>query len=223
MARGRGRMAAEEAGETRRTILRAAHRLFMELGYRAVSTRQIAESCGLTQPALYHYFADKQGLYVAVLQDDLEMRRAGLERIARRGGEVEERLRQVARYLPATDQDLGQMFHDIAHELTPEARRTLEEAFYAGIIAPIAAIFAEGIRVGRLRDPAVGGVDPVTAAFLLASLIRAQRPTTEMTARNDVPEAGEDHAAMIVRVLLHGLAVPVAGAQKAEGDASVKR
>jgi AcrR family transcriptional regulator len=43
--------------ETRCLILQAAHRPFMEQGYRAVSTRQIAAACGITQPALYRHFA----------------------------------------------------------------------------------------------------------------------------------------------------------------------
>lgn len=57
--------------ETYQTIIKTAQRLFMESGYRAVSTRQIAKICGITQPALYHHFKNKQDLYIAVLQDAL--------------------------------------------------------------------------------------------------------------------------------------------------------
>ena len=56
----------------------------MEHGFRAVSTRQIADGCGLTQPALYHHFSDKQDLYVAVMKESLSETQAALERIVRR-------------------------------------------------------------------------------------------------------------------------------------------
>jgi len=196
---------AEDGGETRRTILREAHRLFMELGYRAVSTRQIADACGLTQPALYHHFADKQDLYVAMLRDNLDTVQGGLERIVRRDGDIGERLRQVARYLPATRSDMGQMFHDIDHEVGVEARRTLGEAFHHGVVAPIAAIFADGLQRGLLRDPRHGGADPVTATYLLLSMLR-YAPAGED--RQTTASNHARHADTVVDVLLHGLAVP---------------
>ncbi len=206
---------AEDGGETRRTILREAHRLFMELGYRAVSTRQIADACGLTQPALYHHFADKQDLYVAMLRDNLDTVQGGLERIARRDGDIGKRLRQVARYLPATRSDMGQMFHDIDHEVGVEARRTLEEAFHQGVVAPIAAIFADGLQRGLLRDPRHGAADPVTATFLLLSMLR-YAPAGED--RQTTTGGHARHADTVVDVLLHGLAVPASSHADARHD-----
>jgi len=50
---------SDDRAETRKVVLQAARRLFLEFGFHAVSTRQIAEACGLTQPALYHHFANK--------------------------------------------------------------------------------------------------------------------------------------------------------------------
>ncbi|MGL4818643.1 MAG: TetR/AcrR family transcriptional regulator, partial [Bacilli bacterium] len=57
--------------DTRETIIEAAKTLFMTHGYRAVSTRMIAKDCGITQPALYHHFSDKQALYTEVLKYSL--------------------------------------------------------------------------------------------------------------------------------------------------------
>jgi AcrR family transcriptional regulator len=213
--RRRGHPAVEDAGETRRTILRAAHALFMAHGYRAVSTRQIADACGLTQPALYHHFADKQDLYVAMLREELAALHAGLERIARRGGDVDERLRQVVRYMPTERQDMSQMFHDIDRELGPEARRELRESFHDSVVAPIAAIFADGLRRGLLRDPRQGGTDPVTAAFLLLSMLRhPPAPDLSADSQDSVSVAPSTTATsrvdLIVDVLLHGLAAPKA-------------
>lgn len=54
--------------ETRRRILDAALEAFGEAGFRAVTTRQIAERAGVSLPALQYYFGDKEGLYCACAQ-----------------------------------------------------------------------------------------------------------------------------------------------------------
>lgn len=199
----------EEAEETRRTILRTAQHLFMEYGYRAVSTRQIADACGLTQPALYHYFADKQALYVAVMQEDMAKTHAALERIARRNESVEERLRRVVRYLlNSTQHDLSWMLHDVRQEMDAGARATLYTDFQTGLIAPIASIFHDGIQQRVLRDATHGGVNETTAAYLFMSMLsrflaqKAHSDTAFIASLLDEQERAE----ILVQILLHGIA-----------------
>ena len=217
----------EDAEETLRTILRTAQQLFMEFGYRAVTTRQIASACGLTQPALYHYFHDKQELYVAIMHEEVAKMRAALERIARRGDSVSERLRHVAVYLLNNSQhDMDIMLHDIRHELSAEARATLADIFQTGIVAPIASIFATGSEEGVLRDRQHGGVDAITAAYLLLSMISRQPDRNSgregesngeaQTDQSMLFAGDEQRASMIVRVLLHGLAYPQQGVENAQ-------
>ena len=45
-------------GEMRETILREAHRLFVEQGYAATSIKQIAQASGCATSALYYYFEE---------------------------------------------------------------------------------------------------------------------------------------------------------------------
>ncbi|HLH63904.1 MAG TPA: TetR/AcrR family transcriptional regulator [Ktedonobacteraceae bacterium] len=203
----------EEAEETRNTILRVAQQLFMELGYRSVTTRQIADACGLTQPALYHYFADKQELYVAMAQEELAKTRAALERLASRGDSIDERLRRAALYLlSATRHDHAQLLHDIRHELSPEARATLNEAFMAGIVSPIASIFEDGLAKGLLRSRQQRGTDAVTATFLFMSMISqflaGQHGSSALA--SGLAGSASDIARLIVQVILHGLTRPQA-------------
>jgi AcrR family transcriptional regulator len=66
-------------GETRRReILLAAIEVFSRTGYRNASIREIAESVGLTQAGLLHYFPSKQDLFVEVLRvrDELDEAKA---------------------------------------------------------------------------------------------------------------------------------------------------
>lgn len=61
-------------GEDRHAqIIQEATRLFSRDGYRKVTIKQIAQACGITEPALYRHFASKQAIYDAVL-DSLEKR-----------------------------------------------------------------------------------------------------------------------------------------------------
>jgi AcrR family transcriptional regulator len=204
----------EDAEETKRTILRAAQQLFMEYGYRAVSTRQIADACGLTQPALYHYFADKQTLYVAVVQDELDRMRSALERIAGRSESVEERLRHVVLFLlGVTRHNLSLMLHDIRYELSPEQQAVLNEAFQFGVIGPISSIFSDGLRQGLLHDHERDGVDPIVAAGLLMNMVasflgtgRASDTKNERSVPLWHPATESDLAQLIVHILLYGLA-----------------
>ena len=196
--------------ETRSTILRVAQGLFMEYGYRAISTRQIADACGLTQPALYHHFADKQQLYVAMAREELAKTGAALERIARRGEGIEERLTQVARYLLTTTyHDLSQMLHDIRHELDEETRISLTQAFQASIIQTLSIIFGEGLRAGILKTPEEGGLDPLVGLYLFLSMVSQflqHRHGESLAAAQGREVSTSDAAAMIARTILYGLA-----------------
>lgn len=212
LPRGRGRATDEEARETRRAIVEAGRRLFMEYGYRAVSTRRIAEICGLTQPALYHHFGNKREIYLEVLRTELLDTRAGLERITQRRESLHARLVLVARYvLSRQPPNTNQMFSDIEHELDDEQRRLVGEWFFASYVLPITSIFSDGLERGELRSPQHGGVDPVTATFLLLQLLRDEGGNNRQD--NDlVPRRSQaQHADLVVNVLLYGLATAASG------------
>ena len=68
LPRPRGRPRDHDSAETRSRILHAAIELFARDGYEATTNRLIAEACGLTSPAIYHYFASKAELYAAVYE-----------------------------------------------------------------------------------------------------------------------------------------------------------
>lgn len=209
MARGRQKTQAGD-DETRRTILRTAQQLFMDLGYRAVSTRHIADACGLTQPALYHHFSDKQALYVEVIKEDLAQTRVALERIARRNESVQERLRQVARYLlNKSEHDLDMMLHDIRQELSAETRAIVSELFQSAMIAPISSIFEDGLQQGLLRSPAHTGLDAIQSTYLFMSMLSrffAHKGNSEgaSSLRSKYPN-DQERAQVLVHILFHGL------------------
>lgn len=75
-----------QGAERREEILDAALTLFSEKGVHAVSTRQIAEKAGISQPALYAYFATKDDMAAelcvrafAILVERMQAARVALE------------------------------------------------------------------------------------------------------------------------------------------------
>jgi AcrR family transcriptional regulator len=61
----RTRMARDERMEQ---TLAAAHELFAERGYAAVTMDEIAAAVGVTKPLLYNYFGNKERLYIACME-----------------------------------------------------------------------------------------------------------------------------------------------------------
>src|SRR5258708_22259781 len=54
------------APDTRSNILRVALLLFLEKGYKDVSYQDLVKKTGLSKGAIYHYFASKEELLIAV-------------------------------------------------------------------------------------------------------------------------------------------------------------
>jgi TetR/AcrR family transcriptional regulator of autoinduction and epiphytic fitness len=81
------------AREKRADILSAASRLFAERGFAQVSTAALAEEAAVSTATLYRYFADKESLFVAVIDalvSDVIQQMADLPRAS------EDRLRELA-------------------------------------------------------------------------------------------------------------------------------
>lgn len=63
-------------------IIAEATRLFSSRGYDKITTKELAASCGVSEPALYRYFSSKEAIYDAVLSS-LETRLQVKELFAR--------------------------------------------------------------------------------------------------------------------------------------------
>ncbi len=62
------RTQTERSAATQQALLTAARRLWGERGYAAVSTPEIAQAAGVTRGAMYHQYAEKTKLFLAVLE-----------------------------------------------------------------------------------------------------------------------------------------------------------
>ncbi len=69
-----------EKKELRQAILEAAGKLFLEQGYEGFSLRQVAELIGYTPTTIYLYFANKDALLFALLDEAFDRFEAALRR-----------------------------------------------------------------------------------------------------------------------------------------------
>ena len=93
-ARPQGARAAGKA-RSRKRLLEAAKRLFMQRGYEGATVREIAAAAGLSTGAVFASFADKSDLFNEVLLVDLEEQVALMQKAATASGTTAERLTRV--------------------------------------------------------------------------------------------------------------------------------
>jgi AcrR family transcriptional regulator len=70
------RTQSERRAETRARLLQAARRLFAERGYHAASLDHVSARAGCTKGALYHHFGSKEGLLLALIDQQVAGRLA---------------------------------------------------------------------------------------------------------------------------------------------------
>jgi AcrR family transcriptional regulator len=64
------RLAGDEDSSKRRQILDGASRVFMDLGFDGASMGEIARAAGVSKGTLYVYFADKNRLFEAIVEEE---------------------------------------------------------------------------------------------------------------------------------------------------------
>src|SRR3974390_1027684 len=86
---------ANNHSATRKHILQFALKHFSRNGYAAASVRQIVDEAGVSKPALYYYFADKAGLFQALVDQAHDERYRLMQAAADRGGTLAEKLEEM--------------------------------------------------------------------------------------------------------------------------------
>lgn len=181
-------------------IARIAMGLFAQNGFDGTSIRDIADAAGLTKPALYYHFQDKEALYEHVLDERMTRLNAAMrEAVAQSEDPVEQIRLFILTHARRMDEDRTgwitsrHSFHSITdperRQRISEMRREFEQLLRGRFQAAMAA--------GQLRDD----IDPVLVTRMLLSavndLARWMRQGGGMTA--------EQVAEAYVTVTLRGL------------------
>ena len=194
--------------ETYQIIIKTAERLFMEYGYRAVSTRQIADLCGITQPALYHHFKNKQTLYVAVIEHALHHTEKDLNGILTQFTAFDDRLAQITTYMMVHfEMDMSQMFHDMQHEISPEDQQRVHQLWVKGFLMPIVTMINDGVSNGEIKNPEEIDSTSTEMAFLILNIIKSilQPSNIGSLPKNEQTAMIKHKANLIVEIFLKGI------------------
>ena len=81
--------------ETRIQILRAALKRFADAGYAATSVQDIVDDAKVSKPALYYHFADKAGLFQALVHEAHDQRYRILREAAATGAGIHAQLENM--------------------------------------------------------------------------------------------------------------------------------
>ncbi|HEX8997643.1 MAG TPA: TetR/AcrR family transcriptional regulator [Ktedonobacterales bacterium] len=132
-------------------LLREGLRLFLHQGFAAVSTRQICVAAGVTQPSLYHHFGNKEGLYLAAIEEWLDSLRLAMTEALAQGATFQERLHHLAIFFWSGQAGEYQaMQHDAMLHLPRESIQSLRGAIFTSVIDPLLSVMLEGIASGEL-------------------------------------------------------------------------
>jgi len=66
------KVSAERMAATRRRVLDGARRAFAAHGYEGATVKMLEEQTGLSRGAIFHHFADKDALFLALASEDAE-------------------------------------------------------------------------------------------------------------------------------------------------------
>ncbi|NLR31672.1 TetR/AcrR family transcriptional regulator [Levilactobacillus tujiorum] len=159
----------EQLTHTHAAILAAARAQFLAQGYQATSTREIAKQVGITQPALYHHFSDKEVIFLEVIKTVGEEIKKGITAVVDQiqpDADPVEALTAVTEVLTAAHpRDVFTVIHGSFKFLKPENKRQLGAIFMGDYLVPLTQFFDTG--VVTLQD----GVKAQDAAsFYLTSL-----------------------------------------------------
>lgn len=138
------------------TILHAARRRFLQWGYSGTSTATLADDLGITKAALYYHWADKEALFIAVVQDYLAEVAADLGPLPRffeAAGAVEAlgSLATVFLSRHETSAQMQQLTFQESRHLSPEGKATLSRAYHASMVKPVASLLERATDRGWIR------------------------------------------------------------------------
>jgi AcrR family transcriptional regulator len=191
-----------DAADTRRAILEAARERFMREGFGSVSTRDIATACGLTQPAIYHYFGSKTELYVQVLFDEIDHLSRAMRAAIDRERRPEPALRGAAlAMLEVGDHDLELMHADVTRHLPSDVRTRVEAQFFERFVAPIAACCAPLMNADLPLSPVEAAFHFMAVVHHFGRLTAQPRPGIPI---RPLPE----YADLATRLFLRGISPP---------------
>jgi TetR/AcrR family transcriptional regulator len=155
---------------TRQKLLTAARREFARSGLAGARVDEIAARAGVNKQLVYHYFGDKDALYLAVLEWVYEEIRTQERKLNLAGLPPEQAIRKLIEasfdHL-AAHPDFIVLLNDENRGGARHVRGSKRlEAMHSPLVSMVSRILSEGVRTGIFRK----GVNPVHLYISIAGL-----------------------------------------------------
>jgi TetR/AcrR family transcriptional regulator len=155
---------------TRQKLLTAARREFARSGLAGARVDEIANRAGVNKQLVYHYFGDKDALYLAVLEWVYEEIRTQERKLNLEGMPPQQAIRKLIEssfdHL-ALHPDFIVLLNDENRNGARHVRASLRiEDMHSPLVSMVSKILAEGVRAGTFRK----GVNPVHLYISIAGL-----------------------------------------------------
>ncbi len=183
----------------RERILDEARDQFLSKGFAATSMQEIADAVGMTKPALYYHFRDKQDLLLAVLGREMEEGKRAFIAALSDHQTMAERLEYGAIWCFARIKgDLGRLMSDM-HRVLPADRVHQFKCNHPMPVELVSHILSDGQLKGELDN----SENPELLARLFVAMIFGQ---LAMQHSDAVAEMDADHLGRLVaRVFVDGI------------------
>jgi AcrR family transcriptional regulator len=150
-------------------VLSAAAGLFESRSYAEVTMNQIAEAARVTKGALYHHFAGKEELYLAMMHSDLKRKRRQFAQALSAGTTGREKLRHLTQLffsLSSQEQSLMKLVRRDVNIFAEPERTKLIRAYQAALPEQVEQAVRAGIESGELA-----AADPRLLAWHFVALV----------------------------------------------------
>jgi len=161
---------ARDPERTRAAILAAATAEFTAKGLTGARVDAIARSAGANKRMIYHYFGDKDGLYLAVLEATYAAIRTAERELHLGDRDPVEGMRELVRftwaYFIAHPEFLSLLGTENLHQAAYLKRSKRIRELHSPLVGMISGLLERGMREGVFR----AGVDPVQLYVTIAAL-----------------------------------------------------
>ena len=157
----------------RQRILEAAEALFTEQGFNAVSIRDIAERCEVTNAALYYHFPSKDALFEEVLEQHAQRLNVRMRAAVREKGTYRDKVKVMLLEYAKMTKDRRPPFHLLHRENNGMGKVGKIDCFrriFHTMILPIEELIAEAIKAGDLKELPEG----FSSAAILIGMVNGQ-------------------------------------------------
>jgi AcrR family transcriptional regulator len=209
-----------DADRTREEILRAAMSEFAGHGFGGARMESIAERSGVNQKLIYYYFASKDELFLAVLEQTYADIRAAERELHLEAGDPLEAITSLVaftwHYYLAHPEFLALLSSENMHRAGHLKRSRRIRQMNSPLIEVLADVLVRGERSGELR----AGIDPMQLYISIAGLAyfylsNNHTLSTVFGRELMTPAAREERLAHISAVILSYVAAPAAQARSA--------